>query len=109
MRPTIRLRTGCILLLLFTLAGCGADSQPAHSKLDLLDLNGQSFDFWRANQSSIVVAVFTRTDCPVSNRFAPEIRRLWDQYHARGVEFFLIYVDPREDASEIRKHLQEYS
>jgi hypothetical protein len=54
------------------------------------------------------VAVFTRSDCPVSNQFAPEIRGLFEKLHSQGVDFYLIYVDPSEKPEAIREHLRQY-
>lgn len=52
--------------------------------------------------------IFTRTDCPISNRYAPTVHDLVAAYHARGVEFKLVYVDPKETPATIRRHLREY-
>ncbi|MFL5329746.1 MAG: redoxin family protein [Gemmataceae bacterium] len=97
-------------------AGCGQDDSARSSlkktdtvsrtPLHVVDLEGRSFDIWKS--ASTTVVVFTRTDCPISNRSAPEIRRLYERYHSQGVEFFLIYVDPSESVDAIRKHLQEF-
>ncbi len=55
------------------------------------------------------VALFVRTDCPISNRYAPEVRRIHEAYSKRGVAFWLIYPDPAEEAAAIRAHLDAYS
>ncbi len=73
----------------------------------LLDLDGEPFDLWRKT-GAIKVVLFTRSDCPISNRCAPEVCRLCDAYQPRGVEFYLVYVDPREQPEAIRRHLLEY-
>lgn len=83
------------------------DVESGRQPIRLLDLDGKSFNLWKPEHVSTVV-VFTRSDCPVSNRFAPEIRRLHEAYHQRGVNFYLVYVDPREQPAAIRRHLQEY-
>jgi cytochrome oxidase Cu insertion factor (SCO1/SenC/PrrC family) len=80
----------------------------AEKRVHLVDLDGQPFDLWNADQSKVTVVVFTRSDCPISNRYAPEIHALYDRFHSRGVEFYLIYVDPHEEADAIRAHLKEY-
>jgi hypothetical protein len=77
-------------------------------QIRLLDLDGKPFDLWSQTHSPITVVVFTRTDCPISNRAAPEVCRLCELYQPRGVKFFLIYVDPKEQPETIRQHLQEY-
>jgi len=37
-----------------------------------------------------------RSDCPISNRYAPEIARLAERFTARGMAFRLVYPDPSE-------------
>lgn len=54
------------------------------------------------------VFFFVRTDCPIANRYAPEMRRLAEAYGPRGVAFFVVYVDPGETAAAIERHLAEY-
>jgi hypothetical protein len=76
---------------------------------EILDLDGNLFDLWEGNARRLAtVIVFTRSDCPISNRFAPEISRVYAAYRPRGVEFFLVYVDPREQSDAIRHHMKEY-
>ncbi|MGC1581608.1 MAG: hypothetical protein WA766_09000, partial [Candidatus Acidiferrales bacterium] len=41
-----------------------------------LDLNGKSVDPLKAAPGKIVVLIFVRTDCPISNRYAPAIQRI---------------------------------
>jgi hypothetical protein len=55
-----------------------------------------------------VVFVFLRTDCPISNSYAPEIRRLREDYSAKGVGFWMVYPDADEPAADIRRQLAEY-
>jgi cytochrome oxidase Cu insertion factor (SCO1/SenC/PrrC family) len=76
--------------------------------LGLVDLTGDAFDLWQTGGGRLTVVLFTRTDCPISNRYAPEIRRLHEMYSPRGVEFYLIYVDPDEQPAAIRQHLKDY-
>ena len=51
--------------------------------------------------------VFVRTDCPVSNRYAPTIQRL-SAAHAGKAKFWLVYPSKAESAESIRKHEREY-
>ncbi|HEX3599005.1 MAG TPA: redoxin family protein, partial [Lacipirellulaceae bacterium] len=74
----------------------------------LLDLDGQPFDLHQASKGGVHVAVFVRSDCPISNRMAPEVRELCVTFQPQGVDFFLIYVDPHEKPEAIRAHLAEY-
>jgi hypothetical protein len=56
-----------------------------------------------------IVFIFTSTDCPISNRYAPEIRRIADHFTAEGVVFRLVYPNPAEEAKSIREHMTAYS
>jgi hypothetical protein len=108
-----------VIALGLTIIGC-AQQEASHQQAvrpqpvkgpvqsQLLDLQEKPFDLWANSSAAVTVAIFTRTDCPISNRYAPEIRRLYEQYHPKGAEFYLIYVDPREQPEQIRKHLREY-
>ncbi len=58
--------------------------------------------------ASATVFFFVRTDCPIANRYAPEMRRLAEAYAPRGVAFFVVYVDPGETAEAIGRHLADY-
>ncbi len=51
--------------------------------------------------------VFVRTDCPISNRYAPTIQKLSAE-HAADTEFWLVYPSKEESAAVIRKHDSEY-
>src|SRR6185312_15971818 len=61
-----------------------------------------------ASKGRVHVVVFVRSDCPISNHMAPEVRELCSDFKPRGVDFYLTYVDPRESAEAIRTHLHEY-
>ena len=52
--------------------------------------------------------LFVRIDCPISNRYAPEIQRLHSEFASRGVKFWLVYPDPDESPEDIRSHCREF-
>ncbi len=55
-----------------------------------------------------MVFLFTSADCPISNRYAPEVRRLHAQFAARGVAFWLVYPGTNTPVATIRKHTREF-
>lgn len=55
-----------------------------------------------------VVLLFTRPDCPISNRYAPEVRRLYERYAPKGVRFYLVYSDKTSTEAAREKHGAEY-
>ena len=74
----------------------------------LVDLIGKPADPLAANPGQLHVFVFTRTDCPVANSYAPEVQRLADLYRDHRVDFQLVYCDPDETSAMIKNHLAEY-
>jgi hypothetical protein len=48
-----------------------------------------------------------RTDCPIANRYAPEIQRLRDA-HVVDAAFWMVYPDKKETAEVIREHQREF-
>jgi redoxin len=54
------------------------------------------------------VLVFISAECPISNRYAPEIQRLYKAFAPKGVRFWLVYPNPAETPAIIAKHLKEY-
>lgn len=52
------------------------------------------------------VWIFVRTDCPISNRYAPTIARLRQEFAA--VKFQLVYPEPGATQESIDKHKREY-
>ena len=56
-----------------------------------------------------IVFLFTSTDCPISNRYAPEVRRLAARFAPHGVSFKLVYPNPADDRRAILTHMGEYA
>ncbi len=73
-----------------------------------LALDGTPADPFQKSSGKIIVLVFVRTDCPISNRYAPTIQRISSKYEAKAA-FWLIYPDKSESAEKIRQHEREYS
>jgi len=71
------------------------------------DLAGSPIDPLKSAAGKVVVLVFVRTDCPVSNRYAPIIQKLSASLADR-VAFWLVYPSKSESAEVIRKHELEY-
>jgi hypothetical protein len=61
------------------------------------------------NAAKAIVFLFTSTDCPISNRYAPELRRLAALFAPKGVVFRLVYPNPAEDAGAIRTHIVDFA
>jgi hypothetical protein len=73
------------------------------------DLNGHPVERLAPAGARAVVLFFAASDCPVSNRYIPEIQRLAAEFGSRGVRFWFVYPNPGDDAEVIRAHDAEYS
>lgn len=56
----------------------------------------------------VMVLLFVRTDCPVSNRYAPEIQRIEQRFQKQGVAFRLVYPEAGVTEESIERHRREY-
>ena len=72
-----------------------------------LTLGGESARLMPAKGKPIVL-VFVASDCPVANRYAPEIERIHEEYRARGVIFRAVYLLGPDRASLVTVHQKEY-
>jgi len=70
-------------------------------------LDGTAADPFKKSPGKIVVLVFVRTDCPISNRYAPRIQQISAKYDGKAT-FWLVYPDKSESAEKIRRHEREY-
>lgn len=105
-RATFVVLFSCLLLL----AGCvsrhaGATSAPV---LSVANIKGEMIDPLQIAKEQPIVLIFVRTDCPVSNRYAPEIERLYRAYAPKRILFWLVYPDADTKAAEIKEHLREF-
>ena len=59
-----------------------------------------------ATTNRIVAFIFVSTDCPIANRYAPEIQRLQKRFPETA--FWLVYPNIRESDEAVRRHLKDY-
>src|ERR1700756_738172 len=59
--------------------------------------------------SRAVVLFFAASDCPISNRYVPEMQRLARQFDPLGVRVWFVYPNPGDTAKVVRAHDQEFS
>ena len=94
-----------MLLTVLVIAASGCESDGVDG---VRDLEGHSIDPFGNADAPITVTLFVDSDCPVSNRYAPEFQRLQARYAPRGVDFWLVYPDPEISMQTIRTHMREY-
>jgi hypothetical protein len=57
----------------------------------------------------IVVLIFAASDCPISNRYVPEIARLGQEFSGKGVRILWIYPNPADTAQLVSEHDRDFS
>ena len=62
----------------------------------------------QASPADLRVLVFTTTDCPISNRYAPEIQRLAAKF-AGQVKFVLVYPVPTDSPEMVLEHAKKFA
>ncbi len=96
-----------LVAAMVTVGWIGATPASASQPPTGVDLAGKPVDPLHADPGKPVVLIFVRTDCPISNRYAPTIQRLSAQY-ADKAAFWLIYPDKSESSAAIEQHLRDY-
>src|SRR5690348_5795745 len=61
---------------------------------ELLDANGRKHTAREWKDARAVAIFFIAAECPISNRYGPEINRLVADYSARGIAFYGVHSDP---------------
>jgi len=96
------LRIVCVILLI-----CRFGAPQTAPRAFAEDLDGKTVDPFKSSDGRIVVLFFVRTDCPISNRYAPAIQKLHEKFHGQA-DLWLVYPDAGETAARIRTHDQEF-
>jgi len=84
-----------------------SDTAAVQSKATGVDLSGKEVSPLAQAAGKPLVLIYVRTDCPISNRYAPTVKALSQRYSGKAV-FMLVYPDKDETAANIKQHHQEY-
>jgi hypothetical protein len=100
------------LLPLATVWLGGCKSEPMTNRhwpeVTVLDLENRMVNPFEDQKAKGIVFFFVRTDCPISNRYAPEIERLSARYVSEGLAFWLVYPEVSTSIKEIEQHRKDY-
>lgn len=117
---TIHRRVFVILTLLLSGMGIACDKRadstdasrlpPAAAlrEVSLVNLAGEKVPALRSPDTKATVLLFLNVDCPISNRYAPEVRRLHALFAAQHIAFLLVYPGPDTSAEEVREHFRKF-
>jgi peroxiredoxin len=101
-----------LAVALSMLAGWAFSPAPAGSAerpIELRDVDGRTHTPLSQPGSKAIVCFFLLPDCPISNAYAPEIKRICAAYAPKHVTAFLVHADPDTTAEQAKKHAQEYA
>jgi AhpC/TSA family len=71
------------------------------------DIDGTPLSLLSPSGRQLDLLFFISSDCPISNRYAPEIQRVCSDYQSRGVRCVAVYPDA-PDVATVKRHRQEY-
>jgi hypothetical protein len=61
-----------------------------------------------SSAGTVRVWVFTTTECPIANRYVPEIKRLAERFAPQGVKFTMVYPVPSDSDAMVREHVAKF-
>lgn len=78
-------------------------------RIVLKDPDGRPVEpFLAAENSAAIVFLFASIDCPVSNRYAPEVQRMHAAFAQKNVAFWMVYPNPGDTPDAVRAHLKDF-
>ena len=96
-----------ILIAALLIASPGAIQQPT-ATWTAETLDGHSVAPLIDSGQRATVLLFVSVDCPISNKYAPAIQRLHEQYSEKGIRFWLVYSPDGASPEEIQKHVRDF-
>jgi thiol-disulfide isomerase/thioredoxin len=76
--------------------------------LFLLPLCISAAPFPLKSDAKIIVLIFISSECPISNKLAPEIERLSHKFPTNDVIFKIVYPNASDTAEKISSHRADY-
>ena len=72
------------------------------------DLNGKPVTHLSTPGTEAIVLFFIASDCPISNRYLPEMKRIENKFAAQHVVFWFVYPNVGETSEGVRLHEGAY-
>lgn len=72
------------------------------------DLSGNMVKPLADSGQKATVLFFVMHECPVANGYAPEISRIMNDYAAKGVSNYVVYVEADLSSKQARRHAADY-
>lgn len=103
----VRLIVSILTVSLFS----SGDLLCAESPLDVVleTLAGETVSLEDALATDYAAVVFLATECPVANRYAPELNAIAAEVAGAATTLVGVYCDPNEKLAALREHQAEYA
>ena len=73
------------------------------------DVVGRSLTLLTPPKGHVDLLFFINRECPISNRYAPEINRICGDYRAKSVGCVLVYPDTSVTPEQVAQHGRDYA
>jgi thiol-disulfide isomerase/thioredoxin len=80
---------------------------PVLARQGVSDIHSSADELLARGRGKVLVLIFVRTDCPISNRYAPLLQEMNKKY-GQQASFHLIFPDRTESTEKIQHYLQDY-
>jgi thiol-disulfide isomerase/thioredoxin len=115
-RTNVGIATIVLVVLISTSVGLTAESKTPNAaklpdkarQLEFASIAGAKVRPLDVQEGKPSVVVFVLHDCPISNKYAPELQRLADEFGKRGARFYVVHVDAELSDRDASKHAEEY-
>ena len=93
------------LICFFVILATNSSTKAAELSLDgVVDLAGKTVSL--SDSQQFIVFIFLSVDCPISNRYAPTLRKLQNDF--QNARWILVYPNADEDSVTIQNSLREF-
>lgn len=103
----VALATSAVLMRHGDKTGVGTD-RPAW-QMPLLDVDGQVHIPFEDDQCRAIAFVFMKTQCPISNRIIPDLKRLAREFSSHGIRLFSVNSDVEITGREVAAHRDKFT
>ena len=105
----------CMVILTATCSTLEASNSDQSSLLNqlqgkqFLDSSGHTHSAPDWKDKRAIVFIFLGIDCPISNRYSPELNQIFSHYSKQGVVLYGVHSDTTVTKQQARAHDAEYS
>lgn len=79
-----------------------------HPSVVIRDVDGVRREPLKVEKGHVAALIFVTNDCPISNYYSHEIRRICEEYAPHGLECTLVYTDPTLKDATAAQHARDY-